>query len=64
MNGIELAIQIKQDCFDCRVLLSSGQVTTIDLLVAAGLDGHHFEILPKPFHPKGLLESIEKLFNA
>ena len=64
MNGIELAIQIKQHCPDCKVLLSSGQVATNDLLVTAGLQGHHFEIMPKPVHPKELLKAIEKLLNA
>jgi DNA-binding NtrC family response regulator len=64
MNGIELAIQIKRLCPDCKVLLSSGQVMTNDLLVAAGLQGHHFEIMPKPLHPKDLLETIERLFKV
>jgi CheY-like chemotaxis protein len=64
VNGIELAIQIRQLCPDCKVLLYSGQIVTNDLLVAASLDGHNFEILPKPVHPKDLLETIENLFEV
>jgi DNA-binding NtrC family response regulator len=65
MNGIELAIKIKQRCPNCRILLSSGQqLVANELLVEAGLHGHHFEILPKPVHPKVLLETIERLFDA
>jgi DNA-binding NtrC family response regulator len=64
VNGVELAIQIRQLCPDCKVLLYSGQIVTNDLLVAASLDGHNFEILPKPVHPKNLLETIEKLFEV
>jgi DNA-binding NtrC family response regulator len=64
VNGIELAIQIRQLCPDCKVLLYSGQIVTNDLLVAASLDGHNFEILPKPVHPKDLLETIENLFEG
>src|ERR1700733_4833994 len=64
MNGIELAIQIKQLCPDCKILLSSGQLVTSELLVEAGLHGHHFEILPKPVHPKVLLETIGKLLGV
>ncbi|MGA2730465.1 MAG: response regulator [Terracidiphilus sp.] len=64
INGIELAIQIRQLCPDCKILLSSGQVMTNDLLVAAGLQGHHFEVLAKPVHPRDLLETIERLFKV
>lgn len=63
MTGIELAIQIRQLCPDCKILLSSGQIVTSELLAAAGLQGHQFEILPKPVHPNDLLETIAKLFK-
>jgi DNA-binding NtrC family response regulator len=64
MNGIELAILIRERCPECKVMLSSGQIVTSELLEAAGLQGHHFEILAKPVHPKVLLEAIERLFDA
>ena len=62
MNGIQLAIEIQQSCPNCKVLLFSGHVATGDLLVEAGLKGHHFSILPKPVHPRDLLAMIESLF--
>jgi DNA-binding NtrC family response regulator len=64
MSGIELAIEIRRLCPNCKVLLSSGQIMTSDLLMAAGRQGHHFVILPKPIHPTTLLEAIEKLFKS
>ncbi len=64
MNGIELAIRMKQLCPDCRILLSSGQVATSELLAAARLEGHHFDILAKPVHPNTLLERLQELFNC
>jgi CheY-like chemotaxis protein len=63
MNGIELANQIRQLCPNCRVLLSSGQGSTNELLAAASLQGHHFEILAKPVHPELLLEKIRHFFG-
>lgn len=64
MTGIELAIQVKLACPDCKVLLSSGQIATSELLVAASSAGHHFEILPKPVHPTTLIQKIEELFHG
>ena len=61
MNGIDLAIQIRQLHPGCCVLLCSGQNVTGELLEKASLDGHHFEILPKPIHPNILLEKINEL---
>jgi DNA-binding NtrC family response regulator len=63
MSGIDLAIQIQQSCPDCRVLLSSGQPATTELLAAARRAGHQFDILPKPMHPETLIEKIEELFR-
>lgn len=64
VNGIELAIQMKQRHPHCKVLLFSGQSSTSDLLEAASSRGHHFEILAKPVHPTHLLEKIDRLFNV
>jgi DNA-binding NtrC family response regulator len=55
MNGIDLAILLKAECPDCRILLFSGQPSTADLLVTAASDGHVFEFLEKPVHPVELL---------
>jgi CheY-like chemotaxis protein len=63
MNGIELAVRLRQLCPNCQVLLSSGQPATSELLADAEAAGHHFEILAKPIHPDTLIEKIEELFR-
>jgi DNA-binding NtrC family response regulator len=60
MNGIDLAIQFKSVCPECKVLLFSGQATSGDLLSAAREAGHDFELLLKPIHPKDLLAAIKR----
>ncbi len=64
MNGIELAVQLRRNCPHCKVLLSSGQPATSELLADAERAGHLFEILPKPVHPEILIERIEELFRS
>lgn len=64
LNGIELAKLVKTRCPNCKILLFSGQSATVDLLDAAGEQGHYFEILAKPVHPQNLLARIEELFEA
>lgn len=61
MTGIELAIQIKRLHPDCKVLLSSGQIATSELLSTANEQGHRFEILAKPVDPTILLEKIRAI---
>lgn len=61
MTGIELAIRIKALCADCKVLLFSGQAATADLLSAAKAQGHEFELLRKPVHPKDLINRLRSL---
>jgi len=64
MNGFELALQIKQICPDCRLLLFSGQAVTAQLAQSFGQTftrlGYRFELLPKPFHPAALLKKLEE----
>ena|ERR1700733_9187376 len=61
MTGIELAIAIKNECPECKILLFSGQAATADLLQVARSQGHEFHLLTKPVHPADLLESIRTL---
>jgi DNA-binding response OmpR family regulator len=58
MNGIELAVALAQSIPDCKVLLFSGQASTIDLLDEARREGHNFTLLTKPVHPTDLLTRI------
>lgn len=61
LSGIELAIQLRAFCPECRILLFSGQAATSDMLDDARAKGHDFAILAKPIHPTDLLASISAL---
>ncbi len=61
MDGIELAIALRQSIPDCNVLLFSGQATMVDLLVTARAAGHDFTALTKPVHPTDLLARVSEL---
>ena len=58
ISGIELAIQMRAQCPNCKILLFSGQAATADLLDRARVQGHEFEILAKPVHPQDLLARL------
>ena len=58
MNGVDLAIQIRERLPACTILLFSGQAATFDLLATARSRGHNFELLLKPVHPKDLLARL------
>ena len=58
MNGIELAITVRNKWPNCKILLFSGQATIIDLLEKARAQGYKFDILPKPIHPTHLLAKL------
>src|SRR5271154_6427343 len=51
MSGIDLAIAMQTAVPDCKVLLFSGQASTVDLLTSAREQGHDFALLLKPVHP-------------
>jgi len=60
ITGIEAAIRISKIVPDCRIILFSGQAATADLLDRAEAEGHYFEILVKPVHPKVLLSRLTR----
>lgn len=61
LNGVDAAIQIRLALPKCKILLFSGQAATADLLDRARGQGHEFEILAKPVHPKDLLARLRKV---
>lgn len=61
LSGVELAIQVRECCPKCKVLLFSGQAFTAHLIDAANAKGHEFELLPKPVQPAELLARIQDL---
>ena len=58
MNGVQLAMFIRERYPDCRVLLLSGQAAMIDLVDEARGHGYVFEALQKPIPPADLLAKI------
>ncbi|MGD0831446.1 MAG: response regulator [Terracidiphilus sp.] len=64
MSGIELAISARRIFPDCKVILFSGQASTVDLLASAKHQGHHFSLLNKPIHPTDLLARISETFES
>jgi DNA-binding NtrC family response regulator len=59
LSGIDLAITLKEECPNCKVLLFSGQAATANLLQASRDKGHDFELLSKPIHPTEFLKKIK-----
>ena len=64
MNGIDLAVLLKQRCPNCHSLLCSGQPSVEVLVEKAKSEGHQFEILAKPVHPSVMLEAISDLLRS
>ena len=58
MNGIDLAMAIRQIIPNCGILLFSGQASTVDLLEGARAAGQEVIILTKPLHPTELLARV------
>jgi CheY-like chemotaxis protein len=64
MNGIEVAIKLGKLCPACAVILISGATGSGDLLEEARAQGHHFDVLAKPFHPNTLIELLRATQGA
>jgi DNA-binding response OmpR family regulator len=63
-SGIDLAIQMRAQYPTCKILLFSGQATTLDLLEDARAQGHDFDLLLKPVPPTELLFEVGKMVNG
>jgi DNA-binding response OmpR family regulator len=63
MNGIELAIVVRQQFPGCHILLFSGQAETAEILEDSTGRGYDFELLAKPLHPEHLLTRIKELIG-
>jgi CheY-like chemotaxis protein len=61
LSGIDLALEVKTRCSDCKILLFSGQACTHDILREPSMRDHHFTVLPKPIHPADLLREIHRV---
>ena len=61
ISGIDLAIQMRAQHPNCKILLFSGQAATSDLLEGARAQGYDFRLLQKPVHPSVFLAEIGAL---
>jgi CheY-like chemotaxis protein len=59
MNGVELAIAVRKMYPSVKILLFSGQAGISEVLEAAEQQGYKFELVPKPMHPRKLIERIK-----
>lgn len=64
MNGIDLAMELRERLPDCCILLISGQPSVEGLLQEARMKGYDFEILAKPVHPTEILDTIASLLST
>ena len=58
MNGVDMAVLIRERHPSCKVLLFSGQACTLNILEMVGKRGYDFELVAKPIHPTDLLAKI------
>jgi CheY-like chemotaxis protein len=58
MNGVELALEIQKVSQETKILLFSGQVGASEILEKAAIEGHQFDLLPKPIHPEKLIRAL------
>jgi CheY-like chemotaxis protein len=59
MNGVELAIAVRKMYPSVKILLFSGQAGISEILDGAEERGYKFDVIPKPIHPKKLIERIK-----
>ncbi len=64
MNGIDLAIVIKENYPKCHIILFSGHANTSMLLEEAVRKGYDFEVLAKPVMPDVMLERASELMSG
>jgi CheY-like chemotaxis protein len=64
LSGIDLAIRMKALYPSCKILLFSGQPSTLDLLESARAQGHDFDLLLKPVPPPELILEIRKRIDS
>ena len=63
MNGVELAIAVRQMLPATKILLLSGQAGISDILRQGRQQGYEFELIAKPIHPEKLLDQLKKTID-
>jgi CheY-like chemotaxis protein len=64
MNGVHLAMELLKQAPECKILLFSAQVGTMDILAEAREAGHSFALLAKPVPPSELLAQVAGFLEA
>ncbi len=59
LNGVELAIAIRNMHPTTRILLFSGQAGISDILLNGQRQGYEFELIAKPIHPLKLIAQLK-----
>ncbi|HTX40262.1 MAG TPA: response regulator [Acidobacteriaceae bacterium] len=60
MNGVELAITLRQKDPRMAILLFSGQAGISEILLEGQRRGYEFELIAKPIHPLKLIERLKQ----
>jgi len=60
MNGVQLAIAVREMMPTTRVFLFSGQAGISETLLQGREQGYEFELVAKPIHPMKLIEHLRK----
>ena len=60
MNGVELAIAMRQNYPASSILLFSGQAGISEILQEGARQGYEFELIAKPIHPLKLIERLKQ----
>jgi DNA-binding response OmpR family regulator len=63
MSGFDLAIAVKGESPDCKIILLSGQQSTACPLNSAKRGAHQISLLSKPVHPADLLTKVTATLN-
>jgi DNA-binding response OmpR family regulator len=64
MSGVDLAIAVKSESPDCKIILLSGQQSAAGLLSSAETAAHDFSLLTKPVHTADLLSKVTGTLNS
>jgi CheY-like chemotaxis protein len=59
LDGVSMAMEIRDALPEIKLMLFSGQAGTSDLLHDAEANGFHFELLQKPMHPDELIRRVK-----
>ncbi len=60
MNGVQLAIAIRNAVPSAEIILLSGQAGITDLVERGRKEGYLFELIAKPIHPEKLLRRLHQ----